>query len=236
MASALKQVGESTGGWGEKAQRGFTAPKLAGGSLSGMGAAGGGRSGSAGGGTSAFGSSNANIGFAGTKGLSGSVADVEVANAKGVAMLKATAAQSQLAASNRSGDDARSALSKAFDGASGGSKIGGKSGAGLSGGYAALDTAPVNLKLSDPKLNDKKLEAPPGVDAGGDGGMKDSDMAKQIAISLAAAAVGAAIGGVAGGMVTQVIMQAAQRQEDQARQAREEREKEAMDKSARRRS
>ena len=38
LASALKKVSEkSDGGWGEKAQKAFNAPKLGGGSLSGMG-------------------------------------------------------------------------------------------------------------------------------------------------------------------------------------------------------
>ena len=54
LAGALKKVSESTGGWGEKAQKGFNVPKLAGGSLSGMGAASGGKAGSASGSGSAF--------------------------------------------------------------------------------------------------------------------------------------------------------------------------------------
>lgn len=225
LAGALKKVSESTG-WGDKkAQRGFDAPKLAGGSLSGMGAASGGKAGSASG-SSAFGSSNAKIGFAGTKGLSGEVDDLQVTapNSKGVAALKAAASQAQLAASSRSSDDARSSLDKAFDGAKGGSKIGG-GGAALGGGYAALDAAPVNLKLEDPKLNEKKIEPPPGVDTGADNGMGDSELGKQIAMQMAGAVLGAVIGGPVGPIISQVVMQAVQRQEEQQAKIREMEEK-----------
>ncbi len=226
LAGALKKVSESDGGWGgKKAQRGFTAPKLAGGSLSGMSAASGGKAGSASG-LGAFGSRNAKIGFAGTKGLSGDAADVEttVPGGKGVGALKAAAAQAQLAASSRSSDDARSSLDKAFDGAKGGEKIGG-GGAAIAGAYAALDAAPVNLKLADPKLNEKTIEPPAGTDTGADNGMDDSELGKQIAMQMAGAVLGAVIGGPVGPIVTQVIMQAIQRQEDQQAKIREMEEK-----------
>ncbi|MDD5304409.1 MAG: hypothetical protein PHS14_15030 [Elusimicrobia bacterium] len=231
LAGALKKVSESSGGWGEKAQKGFGAPRLAGNSLSGMGAASGGRSGASG--SSAFGSSNANIGFAGTKGLSGGGADIESGpNSKGMGALKAASAQALLAAASRSGDDARSSLSKAFDGAKGGSKIGGNVGAGP-GTYAALDAAPVNLKLDDPKLNEKKIEAPPSADVG-QSSMDDSEMAKQIAMQMAGAVLGAVIGGPVGGIVVNVIMQAVQRQADQEAKVRDLEEKQQLDRAARR--
>ncbi len=236
LAGALKKVSESSGGWGEKAQKGFHALKLAGSSLSGMGAASGGRSGSAASGTSAFGSSNAKIGFAGASGLSGGGSDVAAGpNSKGVAALKAAAAQAVSAAANTSNDAARSSLTQAFDGAKGGSAIGG-GGASLPGHYAALDSAPVNLKLSDPKLNDKdkKREAPPKAANVGASDMKDSDMAKQIAMQLAATAIGGAIGGPVGGIVTDVIMKAVERQEAQARKVRELEEKQAQDRASQR--
>lgn len=226
LAGALKKVSESDAGWGgKKAQRGFDAPKLGGRSLSGMGAASGGKAGSASG-SSAFGSSNAKIGFAGTKGLSGDVDDLQVTapNSKGVAALKAAASQAQLAASSRSSDDARSSLDKAFDGSKGGAKIGG-GGAAMAGAYAALDAAPVNLKLADPKLNEKKIEPPPGVDTGADNGMGDSELGKQIAMQMAGAVLGAVIGGPVGPIVTQVVMQAVQRQEEQQAKIREMEEK-----------
>jgi len=216
LAGALKKVSES-GGWGEKAQKGFNVPKLAGASLSGMGAASGGRSGSAGSG--AFGSSNAKIGFAGTKGLSGGGGVEEADNSKGMAALKAASAQALLAASSQSNDDARSGMSKAFDGAKGGSKIGG-GGAAMAGNYSALDAAPANLKLNDPKLDEKKIAPPPGADLGA-ADMSESDIGKQIAMQLAAAAIGAVIGGPVGGIVTQVAMQAIERQAAQEEKVRE---------------
>jgi hypothetical protein len=231
LAGALKKVGESSGGWGEKAQKGFNLPKLAGGSLSGMGAASGGRSGSASG-TSAFGSSNASIGFAGTKGLSGH-ADVESGPAsQGLAALKAASAQAQLAAGKKSLDDSRGSMSQVFDGAKGGSKIGGNAGA-MGQAYAALDAAPANLKQADPKLNEKKIEPPTGADAG-QSDMKDSDIAKQIAMQMAGAVLGAVIGGPVGPIVTQVIMQAVQRQADQEAKIREMEEKQQLDRASRR--
>ncbi len=220
LAGALKKVSES-GGWGEKAQKGFSNPKLAGGSLSGMGAASGGKAGGSGG-SSAFGSSNANIGFAGTKGLAagGGDSDPSAPASKGFDALKAASAQSIAAQNSLSNDDSRSKMGMAFDGAKGGSKIGAGV-PGIGGAYAALDAAPANLKLADPKLNEKKLTPPPGVDAGGSNGMEDSDMAKQIALQLAAGAIGGAIGGPMGGIVTAAIMKAIDQQEEQARKVRE---------------
>ena len=234
LASELKKVSESSGGWAEKAQRGFNSPKLAGGSLSGMGAASGGRAGASSG-SSAFGSSNANIGFANTKGLSGGGSDIEPgANSKGMGALQAASAQALLAAANKSNDGARSSMSQAFDGAKGGSKIGG-GGSVLRGAYAALDAAPANLKLDDPKLNEKKMEAPPATGADvGQSNMDDSQLGKQIAMQMAGAVLGAVIGGPMGSVVTTVVMQAIQRQMDQEEKVRELEEKQQMDRAARR--
>lgn len=231
LAGALKKVSESSGGWGEKAQKGFNLPKLAGGSLSGMGAASGGRAGSASG-SSAFGSSNAKIGFAGTTGLSGS-ADLESGPAsKGMAALKAASAQAQAAASKKSLDDSRGAMSGVFDGAKGGSKIGGGASA-MGAAYAALDAAPANLKEADPKLNEKKIEPPPGADVA-QSDMGDSELAKQIAMQMAGAVLGAVIGGPVGPIVTQVIMQAVQRQADQEAKVRELEEQQQLEQAKRR--
>lgn len=231
LAGALKKVSESNGGWGEKkAQRGFNIPKLSGASLSGMGAASGGRAGSASG-TSAFGSRNASVGFAGTKGLSGSVEDAEPAS-KGLAALKAASAQAKAAAALKSNDDARGSMSAVFDGAKGGSKIGGDVGA-MGAAYAALDAAPANLKQADPKLNEKKLEPPPGADVA-QSDMDDSELAKQIALQVAGGVLGAVIGGPMGAVVTNVVMQAIQRQMDQQEKIREMEEQQQLDRAARR--
>jgi hypothetical protein len=222
LADALKKVSDGDGGWDEKAQKGFSAPKLSGGSLSGMGAASGGRAGSASGGTGAFGSRNANVGYANTQGLSSGGANAPAAsNSKGMAALKAATAQSLAAAGNSSNDGARSSLSRAFDGAKSAGKIGGD-GAALSGNYAALDSAPVNLKVSEHKLNDKKFEAPPAAAAdAGASAMDASAMGKEIAMQVAGAVLGQAIGGPVGGIVTNVIMQAIQRQMDQEQKVRD---------------
>ena len=236
LADALKKVGEGNGGWVEKAQRGFNKPSLGGGSMSGLGAASGGRAGSASSaGSSAFGSSNSKIGFANTSGLSGGGADDAAApNSKGVSALKAASAQALLAAASKSNDDARSSMSKAFDGAKGGNKIDG-GGASLAGGYAALDAAPANLKLADPKMNEKKLEAPPATGADvGQSAMDDSELGKQIAMQVAGAVLGAVIGGPMGSIVTSTIMQAIQRQMDQEEKVRQLEEKQNMDRAARR--
>jgi hypothetical protein len=230
LASALKKVGES-GGWAEKAQKGFNAPKLAGATLSGMGAASGGSAGASG--SSAFGSRNANIGFAGTHGLSGG-SDIEAApESKGIAALKAASSQSLLAAGNKSNDGARNNMSQVFDGAKAGNKIGG-GGAVLNGAYAALDAAPVNLKISDPKLNEKKLEPPPGADVGASESDPNSQLGKQIAMQVAGAVLGAVIGGPVGGVVTSVVMQAVQRQMDQEEKIRKMEEQNQMNQQRRR--
>lgn len=223
LAAALKEVGQSNGGWGEKkAQRGFDQPRLSGSGMSGLGSAGGGKSGSAGG-TSAFGSSNANVGFGRTSGLSGSVKDETAPAVKGsVAALKALASQSVNAANNSSNDAARSSLAQAFDGAKGGSRIGGPGGAD-GARYESLDTAPINLKLADPKLNEKKLEAPPSTDLGeaSVGKSDDSEMAKQLMMTVVGGVIGGIIGGPVGGIVTNVIMQAVERQQAQQKKVEE---------------
>lgn len=235
LASALKQVASENGGWGDKkAQRGFDAPKLSGTGMSGLGAASGGRAGSAGGSSSAFGSANANVGFGRAGGLSGTAKDDIAPEAKAsVAALQAAASKSVEGANNSSNDAARSSLAQAFDGAKAGSKIGGPGGA-AGARYENLDTAPINLKLADPKLNEKKLEAPPMTDIGESKSNDDSQMAKQMAMQIAAGVVGGMIGGPVGGIITNVVMQAIERQQAQEQKVRELEEKQQLDRAARR--
>jgi hypothetical protein len=230
LADALKKVGESSGGWGEKAQRGFANPKLAGGSpLSGMGAASGGKAGSASG---AFGTSNANVGYAGTRGLAGDGnVDVAIQSGRGVAALKAAADQAVGAAANRSNDGSRSSSGLAFDGGKGGSKIGGNLSTGP-GVYAALDAAPVNLKVSDPK-DTKKVEGPPPSSDLGDSDMSGNDIGKQIAMQLVGAAIGAAIGGPIGGIVSSSIMKVLENQQAQEQKVRDLHDKIELDRMTR---
>ena len=216
LASALKKVSEGTG-WDEKAQKGFKAPQLAGGSLSGMGAAGGGKAGSAAGGLGAFGSRNANVGFGSTRGLSGDVKEQQAPRANGMGALKATAGLAADAARNSSNDGARGALSQGFDGGKPGSKIGGggSGGAVLSGGYAALDAAPINLKLDDPKLNGKEIKPPekPETADAGESAADDEAMAQQLAMQMVGIVVGGMIGGPVGGIVTNAINKAVENQQ-----------------------
>ncbi len=233
LSNALKKVADGNGGWGDKqAQRGFNSPKLSGSSLSGMGSAGGGRAGSAGGGSGAFGSKNANVGFGTTKSLTDGPEEKGAAS-KGMAALRSAAAQAQQGLGSRSNDQASSSLRAAFDGSKGGNAIQG-GGAAIAGGtYEALDSAPVNLKLSDPKLNEKKLEPPPGADVG-QSDMDNSQFAKQLAMQMVGIVIGGAIGGPAGGMVSQVIMQAVQRQADQEEKVRKLEEQQQLDAAKRR--
>jgi hypothetical protein len=212
LASQLKSVSEgksaSNGGWGDKvAQRGFNSPKLSGNSLSGMGAASGGRAASASGGSGlgAFGSKNAQIGYAGTKGLSGGddAEKAAAAGSRGVAALRQAADQARQAAMTRSGDGASNSLAKAFDGAKGQNSIAGGLGASIGGSYEALDSAPVNLKMDDPKLNSKELKEPPSQEMPEI--QKTDDIGQQLALSMVGIIVGGAIGGVAGGIISSTL-------------------------------
>lgn len=232
LSSALKKVAEDNGGWGgQKAQRGFNAPRLSGSSLSGMGSASGGRAVSAGG-VGAFGSRNANVGFGTTRSLTDGPEDKGAAS-KGMAALRSAAAQAQQGLGSRSNDQASASLRAAFDGSKAGNAIAGGGTAIAGGTYEALDTAPVNLKLADPKLNEKKLEPPPGADVG-QSDMDDSQFAKQLAMQMVGIVIGGAIGGVAGGIVTQVITQAVQRQADQEEKVRKLEEQQQLEAAKRR--
>jgi len=233
LADALKKVGESTGGWGEKPQKAFNVPRLAGGAaMSGLGGASGGTAGSSSGG--AFGTSNSKVGFAGAKGLSGDGGpDMIVAGASGVAMLKAAADQAQRAAANMSNDGSRSSSGLAFDGGKGGSKIGGNIGGSGMGAYAALDAAPANLKIS-PSKDMKKIEGPPPSGDLGESDMSGNDVAKQIAMQLAGAAIGAIIGGPMGSVVSGAVMKVLENQQAQEQKTREMKDKIEMDRMTRR--
>lgn len=229
LAAELKSVSagksDGNGGWGDKvAQRGFNSPKLSGSSLGGLGKASGGRSSAAAGaGLGAFGSKNSQIGYAGTKGLPGGEMDAEkaaAAGSRGVAALRSAAQAAQAAAANRSGDGATNSLAKAFDGAKSQNSITGGLGASVAGSYEMLDAAPVNLKLSDPKLNEKELEEPPAAEAPPDP-KSAPNIGADMAMSMVGMVIGGAIGGVAGGMVAQMITSALQKTADFQREKAE---------------
>ena len=226
LADELKKVSRGEGGWSEKAQRGFSTPKLSGGSMSGLGSAVGGRAGSASSGMRAFGARNAEVGYVGTTNVLGGGA--VAASSKGLAALQGAAAAAKLAAGTRSGDAASGSLSRVFDGAKGQGQVGGPGGA--SGGvYEKLDSAPINLKLNDAKLDDKKKKAPPAsAPAAPSGKMDDAELGKQIAMSMVGAFVGGMLPGVGGAMVASVVMSTLQRQEAQMQKINEMQQQQAQ--------
>ncbi len=214
LAQQLKDLGDkkaASGGWGEKAQRGFSAPRL-GSSLSGTGGTSGGAGASASSGVSAFGSSNAQIGYGATRGLRDDGASDRPVG--GVAALRRIASQTQQAAANRSGDGAVAGNSRVFDGSKA-REIGAPTGADLAGGYAALDSAPANLKLNDTKLDKKEIKEPTAVDVPKAASSGD-DTAKQLAITAASIVIGGLIGGTAGTMVMTMAQTMIQQQQSQA--------------------
>jgi hypothetical protein len=177
LADALKDVSRASaasakveaGGWGERAQRGFTAPKVALAAMSGLGGGGGGGSGarmasggSGGSGSSSFGSATARVGSTSAKGLKdGSDGTKEAPTAMG--RLNKAHTASQLASYNSSNDGARSGSGTTFDGGSVATRsLGGGGGGGGAGFYGSLDAAPQNLKGTDfSKINQKKVTPPP---------------------------------------------------------------------------
>ena len=231
LADELKKVSRGEGGWSEKAQRGFSSPKLSGGSMSGLNGASGGRAGSASSGMSAFGTRNAEVGFVAAKNILGGGSAGP--GSKGLAALQGAAASAKLAAGTVSGDAASGSLSKIFDGAKAQGQIGGPGGA--SGGvYEKLDSAPINLKLDDPKLDDKKKKAPPASKpAMPSGKMDDAELGKQIAMSMVGAFVGGMLPGVGGAMVASVVMQTLQRQEAQMQKINDMQQQQVIDAHAR---
>jgi hypothetical protein len=215
LASALAKAASSDpSGWGgQKAQKGFTQPKL-GGSMPGLGGGGGGSgaSASAGGGTSAFGQRNAQVGSVGTQGLKGSVGDMAAPkDAKGA--LTRAASKATQAANLRSKDGQVSGLSQVFDGRSqrGGAAIGGDGGEAIGAGgiSGSLDAAPSNLKLNDPNLDKKEFKEPPAKVANTRDNSSE-EFKQQIAMMVVTTVVGGVVGGAAGGIITSLGSQLAQ--------------------------
>jgi hypothetical protein len=225
LAQQLKTVGskksDDTGGWGEKAQKGFTAPHLGGGGgLSGLGGGGGGSSASASAssGMGAFGSRASQIGFGSTKGLKddGSADKAET----GMQALKSAAQTSAAAAASKSNDAARGGSGSFFDGSKGatsdvGLPAGGPNDAGA---YAALDAAPTNLKVNDPTLDKKELKPPPATDV--PQAADNSQMMKQLAMMAATALIGGMIPGAGGQMVMMMGMMMMQQQQAKEAEAK----------------
>jgi hypothetical protein len=171
-AKASVKAAASAGGWGEQAQRGFTAPKASFGGMSGLGSgsgsgassnsSGGGFGGTAVGG---FGGKNANTGVSFAKGLKDDGSGSAPTGSKGAVMksLENSRGASVGAAMQSSNDASKGQSGSTFDGGGrGGAVAGGGAAVGASGGvYGKLDSAPANLKANDPNLNSQKIQAPP---------------------------------------------------------------------------
>lgn len=217
LADALKKIASSkpskgeNKGWGKAAVRtGFTPPKAAfSGGLSGLsGGGGGGGSGASmsvggGGGSTAFGFGSSSPGSAatigGAAGLGGGLPKVRKGgHNRAMDILKKVEAVSSKATLS-GGDLANNMNSRSFDGNAAKSALSG-GGTAASGGAAIGDGVAENLKLDDPKLNNKKIEVPPvGADKPAD---PRGDMEKQIMMMVITMAIGGIMGPVLGGMGT----------------------------------
>jgi len=208
LAQSLKNVGlgKDAAGWGgEKARRGFDAPHMGAGSLSGLGSVAGGGHSSASASSGAFGFRGASVSESGTRGLvdDGS-AEAAAAGARSMGGLNQMATSANRAALEHSTDKAASGMSKLFDGAKGsGSIVGGNSGA-LAGTYESLDSAPVNLKANPADLDTKKMDPPPSAPPP----PTPNNGMQQMLITVAGMAASALIGGMVGGTAGQMIMMA----------------------------
>lgn len=233
LAQVLKSVGDKKkdeAGWGEKAQKGFSAPRLGGSGMSGLGGGGGGSSASASAssGMGAFGSKGSQISFGGAKGLKDDGSADKTATGTQAA-LKGAAKASIAAAAAKSNDAARGGAGSFFDGSKGQAAAVGMPAGGPSGDYAALDAAPTNLKLNDPKLDQKELKAPPGTDVP-TAASDDNQMAKQMAMMVATAVIGGMLPGAGGQMVMMMGMMMMQQQQAQASAAKSAAEQKAAEK------
>lgn len=219
LAQSLKAVADKKdSSWGgEKARRGFSSPRLAGGALSGLGASKGGSSASSGSGMGAFGARNAQVGYSSTRGLRDDAGEGP-AQSGGIAALRQAAKTVSNAASQRSGDAASSGLSKAFDGSKSQNAISAGGGGGADAGlYSNLDAAPVNLKVNDPNLTKREFKPPPTAEAR-DASAANNDMMRQLAMAAVSAAISGMIPG-AGGQVAAAVMNAMMQQQQKADQS-----------------
>lgn len=230
LADQLKKVGaKDASGWAEKAQRGFDAPKLGGSGMSGLGSVGGGSSAMASaGGVSAFGARNSEVGFGSAKGLrddgGGAIGKGTQAS---MGALKDMSKAVTGAAGARSGDTAVASLNHAFDGAAKNGAIG-PAGAAAGGSYEALDQAPVNLKLNDPKLDAKEMKEPPPSAMPSNAKDSAQQMAQQMGMMLATAVVGGMIPGAGGQMAMMMGMMMMQQQQAAAADARAQKQQQCV--------
>lgn len=210
LAAALKQVSEKKadpGGWGgQKPLKGFTPPKANFAPLSGLGAAGSGGGGS-GARIGAFGAVLPNTGVATARGLSGSVSEAPMADARGRALggLRNAAAAGRKIALLGEGDAAVADSRRFFDGShqAGGAITGGGAGdGGLGGAFGSLSAAPANLKANRTDLDHFEITPPPGKPAA------PPDNTEEMKKQLMMVAVSMVVMGVAGPMAGMIVMQA----------------------------
>lgn len=219
LAEALKSAGraKNAAGWGEKAQRGFDAPRLSGGSLGGLGSVSGHSTASAGG---IFGTHDAAVGYGTAHGLNEGAGAAGPAAGRGFVALSQTASAASRAATQRNADGSAGGMSKLFDGAKGqgtANAPGGKAGVYDS----LLDAAPSNLKGSDPAANSTPPPAAPAD-------IPPQSNSSSLLATMAGMAVGALIGGAVGGAAGQAIasgasmaVQQAMQQQQQAQQCQQ---------------
>ena len=208
LARALKNVGRSAdpSGWGgQKPQRGFAAPSLSGGGLSGLGGI------SGGGGSSAslglFGAHNAQVQGGAAVGLNGGDASsaAGLANAARTAVaLQRAAGAAGAAAGLKTGDAVAGGMSRLFDGAKGGAAIKAPGGGSANTAYAQLNSAPVNLKTNPSGLNQNSTLAPPPA-APVPPMASGSNMGQQLGMMVAGVVVTAIAGGLVGGVMGQMV-------------------------------
>lgn len=215
LADALKDIAsrtaasgaaDSTGWGGQKAQRGFVAPRANFGAMSGFssGSGSGASASSAGGGAasvSGFGAQRANTGVAYAQGLRDDSA-AEPGRKGTFGALQGAQAVSIAAARQHTYDVSAAMGGRSFDGSGGkGSGIGGGGAgqAGSAGLYGSLDSAPINLKANDPNLNQMKIEAPPALPKEVPPDPNDQ-MRQMLMQMIIMGLVGGLMGGVTGGI------------------------------------
>jgi hypothetical protein len=226
LASALKDVGQGKdpSGWsGENARRGFDAPRMAGGSLSGLGSISGGHGGASG--TGAFGTHNAQVQSGAAHGLvDNGAAEAEARGAQARSALGQAAAQAKAAARARSGAAAPGGMNRLFDGARGQNQIGIPGGSGGPGAYSAMDEAPINLKANPDNLDGRTIPTPAATPVP----PLANDSSQQMGVMIVGLALSVVLGGLIPGgggqiiaMVAMMAMQAMLQQQQAQQQAQQ---------------
>jgi hypothetical protein len=208
FAAALKEVSQKkdpTGWRGESPRKPFNPPRANFSGLSGLGSGGGSGGSGAGLTVGAFGTAKPSIEMASTRGL-GSLSEARGREAAPImSSLRAANASGQSAASQRTGDAAKSLSGVNFDGSrASGATISADNATALSAiKIDDLGAAPMNLKPNDYSGNSYKYEPVPAAV----GDMDTSEEAKrQVVMAVAGALIGGMIGGTGGNVISMAIM------------------------------